>query len=671
MIEKEVEVLFQRLHAKICCVKKDLGDLLPEDVKDALNNSLNPSSTNVFLTEENLNNYLSQDILDALQAATTPTLANPYATMLDLMGIEPGTLITVVANYSALPPPATVTGKFYWAEAAQGTSWLPGNLGGTYYPLGIYYSNGVSWTHIQTPYQATQAEVNTGTNNDKFVTPETLKMSTQWDGVVLLAGRSGGQTINGGTGVGENLTLVSTSNATKGAIIFGDSRYNEATNRLILGTATGTGRINLPDAGTTAADGINFGTGASVFRGNASNALFYESTNAHYFRIGGNNVAVAFSTDFQIQRAFIVQSPNISGSSSTPAVSITQLWNTTGNPNAILLNVTNTASGLNSNLMDLRLDNSSQFNIGRYGAVTAQGMFQTHGVQGFRFFNQGAFTSPSDGVFLFRNAALNNFDRLQFGGTTNLFPSLKRNGDELQIRLGDDSGFGGFQAAIIKTGAGVFSSNTLYVSNGGGVHLGYGGGGGNLNLYPNQGTTPLARLNTTGQFDFLPTSLTGSQATSALNIAQTWNTTGNPTLIFANVTNTASGVSANLMDLQVGGASRFLISKGGGVSLQELSVLNEGKILSSNSNYSGLQLCALGTSGGSNVRITQTLGTVAANPRAIFQIVSTTKGVIFPCMTTAQRDAIAVISTDESLTIFNTTTKKLEVWDGTVWQQAW
>jgi len=91
-----------------------------------------------------------------------------------------GTTITVVANYSALPDPTTVTGQFYWAEASQGTAWLPGSLGGTYYNSGMYYSNGVSWTFMNVPYQATQAEVNTGTNTDKFVTPSTLKNSSQF-----------------------------------------------------------------------------------------------------------------------------------------------------------------------------------------------------------------------------------------------------------------------------------------------------------------------------------------------------------------------------------------------------------------------------------------------------------------------------------------------------------
>lgn len=94
--------------------------------------------------------------------------------------VTSGSGVIVVANYSALPPPSTVTGKFYWCENSQGTSWLPGPLGGTYYPAGTYYSNGVTWEYAATPYQATQVEVNAGTNTDKFVSPYTLYNSTQW-----------------------------------------------------------------------------------------------------------------------------------------------------------------------------------------------------------------------------------------------------------------------------------------------------------------------------------------------------------------------------------------------------------------------------------------------------------------------------------------------------------
>jgi hypothetical protein len=54
----------------------------------------------------------------------------------------------------------------------------------------------------------------------------------------LSTGASGGQSAIGGTASGENLTLSSTTNGTKGKIIFGTSAYDEANNRLGIGTTT-------------------------------------------------------------------------------------------------------------------------------------------------------------------------------------------------------------------------------------------------------------------------------------------------------------------------------------------------------------------------------------------------------------------------------------------------
>lgn len=60
-------------------------------------------------------------------------------------------------------------------------------------------------------------------------------------------------------------------------------------------------------------------------------------------------------------------------------------------------------------------------------------------------------------------------------------------------------------------------------------------------------------------------SLTGAEATSALDISGTWNTSGTPTAIKLNVTDTASNASSLLMDLQVGGSSKFKVDKDGGI----------------------------------------------------------------------------------------------------------
>jgi len=91
-----------------------------------------------------------------------------------------GTVTIVVANYSALPTPAAGNGKFYWCQSSQGTKWLPGSLGGTYYPAGLYHSNGTTWEFMNTPYQATQIEVDAGLDSEKFVTSSTLNGYSKW-----------------------------------------------------------------------------------------------------------------------------------------------------------------------------------------------------------------------------------------------------------------------------------------------------------------------------------------------------------------------------------------------------------------------------------------------------------------------------------------------------------
>lgn len=64
-------------------------------------------------------------------------------------------------------------------------------------------------------------------------------------------------------------------------------------------------------------------------------------------------------------------------------------------------------------------------------------------------------------------------------------------------------------------------------------------------------------------------SLTGSAATSLLDLATTWNTSGTPTAIKLNVTDTASNASSLLFDLQVGGSSKFKVQKNGLVTFTQ------------------------------------------------------------------------------------------------------
>jgi hypothetical protein len=120
---------------------------------------------------------------------------------------------------------------------------------------------------------------------------------------------------------------------------------------------------------------------------------------------------------------------------------------------------------------------------------------QLNGTVGVYFNTKGSFAAPSDGVFKMTNNADTNFDRLQLGGTTSSFPSIKRSGINLEVRLADDTGYGGITAgrSTEKTlevlevsgamGLGFFNTPAInqptvaigeatYVSNGGGaIHI--------------------------------------------------------------------------------------------------------------------------------------------------------------------------------------------------------
>jgi len=81
-----------------------------------------------------------------------------------------------IANFSALPDPTTVSGKFYWVASKQGTY-----LFGTLKPKGLYYSNGVSWEFRGDPEFATQADVDAGIISEKWVSPLTFENASKWN----------------------------------------------------------------------------------------------------------------------------------------------------------------------------------------------------------------------------------------------------------------------------------------------------------------------------------------------------------------------------------------------------------------------------------------------------------------------------------------------------------
>ncbi len=119
----------------------------------------------------------------------------------------------------------------------------------------------------------------------------------------LSIGVSGGQSVIGGTASGNNLTLSSTSNGTKGKIIFGSaSAYDEASDRLGIGTvspgykltvSTTTANDQTIRAVNSATTGTNYG---GVFISNGSGAT---QNTGGYFTASGATTNYAVYSDGQ------------------------------------------------------------------------------------------------------------------------------------------------------------------------------------------------------------------------------------------------------------------------------------------------------------------------------------------------------------------------------------
>lgn len=122
---------------------------------------------------------------------------------------DPATTVEIihVANFSALPDPTTVgLYDIYIVDNAQGNKFWFGSIGGTYYPAGAYYSDLTKWIYSESASKATQAEVNAGTDTEKYVTPGTLSSYDRWS--TLLKKSTNIVTVDKTAGVGDFTSIT-------------------------------------------------------------------------------------------------------------------------------------------------------------------------------------------------------------------------------------------------------------------------------------------------------------------------------------------------------------------------------------------------------------------------------------------------------------------------------
>lgn len=167
-------------------------------------------------------------------------------------------------------------------------------------------SSNRSWT-IAVPTKTSDL-----TNDSGFVTSSALTGYLQNN-----IGIAGGTTLIGGTASGNNLTLSSTSNATKGKILFGNSGYDEVNNRLGIGTTTPTQPI---DVTMNTSSGIDY---PSVLiknlntSGDSFSAIDLQASNGNVWSqllaSGSNTVFGAPGVGFRVITAnpFFIQTSNV------------------------------------------------------------------------------------------------------------------------------------------------------------------------------------------------------------------------------------------------------------------------------------------------------------------------------------------------------------------------
>jgi hypothetical protein len=148
----------------------------------------------------------------------------------------------------------------------------------------------------------------------------------------------------------------------------------------------------------------------------------------------------------------------------------------TGTATGIYLNATETAlNGMGHNLLDLQVGGVSKLSVKNTGQLILDPTF------GLKFGASSTnITAPSNGNLTLLDNAGTSFNRLQFGGTTNAFPAIKRNGAGIDFRLADDSGYASITASKLilpntTTGTGLTmgeavnnSSNFMNSGTGGG-----------------------------------------------------------------------------------------------------------------------------------------------------------------------------------------------------------
>jgi hypothetical protein len=231
------------------------------------------------------------------------------------------------------------------------------------------------------------------------------------------------------------------------------ARFEDDTNSPMLriensvmrfGASTPFGCLQFAMTGTTIS-GNNNGLGLGFYSQNG----LAGTSDRFDFGFGGDAVANTAGTasHLALVRNFAAGAGSANFRPLNLAYTINNSGAQTGTATGILLNATETAlNGMTHNLLDLQVGGVSKLSVKNTGQLILDPTF------GLKFGASSTnITAPSNGNLTLLDNAGTSFNRLQFGGTTNAFPAIKRNSAGIDFRLADDSGY-----ATIRAFYGVF-----------------------------------------------------------------------------------------------------------------------------------------------------------------------------------------------------------------------
>jgi hypothetical protein len=396
-----------------------------------------------------------------------------------------------------------------------------------------------------------------------------------------------------GTQAGDN--GLTWDNATKTLLSISEvGIFNRGTNSATLFSSQNSSATGNPtqfrilhDGASSAIDSIR---GALLIRTNSVNRIIIDRNSGNVmintttdagFRLDVNGTArvqgaLTVTTGADVT-PLTISGYSLTGANAQSALSITGTWNTTGTPTALLVDVTDTASNINSNLFRFRRNNTNVFfSVKDIGGLGAQGVVSLGGY-GF-------------GTGLVAIYGVNS---------TNI-PSNSPVSIRFSDNLISESGYS------YNFFSGQYSSKTFTSGIGGFINILRG---------------------------FAPTSGTG-----ILNVIALENT--------INQTGGANGITRGLF------VNPTLTSAADWRSIEW-------------SNNSGRGLWGAGTANNALAGATHIGSASNANASAILELTSTTRGLLLPRMTSAQRDAIA--SPVAGLIVYNTTANQISFYNGTAW----